>query len=394
MDTINDSTGNDKIVFGEGISRNSLIFRQVGNDLHIYVDENTTQGIIIKSFYSSTIYKIEKIEFADGSSLNIATTGLTLTQTNAGETINGTVYADTIYGSDGKDAINAGNGHDTIIGGRGNDILNGSRGNDSYKWNLGDGMDTLSDNQGTDKIIFGTGIQQNDLRFVQEGNNLRIVVDNDFSQGILINSFFNGTANKIETIEFADNSTLDITQGLTLTQTNGDETITGTAYDDNIYAGDGFDIINAGDGNDIIQGGQGIDSLNGGNGNDTYVWNLGDDFDTISENGGNDIIQFGSGINSNNLTLTQNGNDLRILVNNNISQGMDIKNYFSSDNNKVENIKFADGSSFSIDSSLQLVQAMSSFGNTNSANSNDNLADITQSVSDMYDLACNGDLNK
>ena len=106
----------------------------------------------------------------------------------------------------------------------------------------------------------------------------------------------------IEILEFADGSTVDLTQiGLTFQQHDGSETITGTAYDDVIYADGGNDTVNAGNGNDIIYGGTGDDTLNGQSGNDiltggtgnnswhggygkdNYVWNLGDGFVTISE---------------------------------------------------------------------------------------------------------------
>ena len=89
----------DKIVFGAGITQNELTFRQIGTSLYIYVDEELTQGVIISSFYSNSgdNYKIEKLEFADGTSISL-TESLTLVGQNGDETITGTDFDDTIYG--------------------------------------------------------------------------------------------------------------------------------------------------------------------------------------------------------------------------------------------------------------------------------------------------------
>ena len=176
-------------------------------------------------------------------------------------------------------------------------------------------------------------------------------------------------------------------------QTNANETINGTSYNDIIYGNGGHDTVNAGEGNDTIIGGIGNDTLNGGNGDDTYVWNLGDGFDTISESGGNDKIVFGEGINQNDLSFERIGNNLKISVNGNEIQGIQINNQFSSASYKVETIEFHDGSTLNISNADQLIQAMNSFGINNSSLM-DTLSDPTQDVSDMYSLTANSDLTK
>ena len=389
LDTIYDNAGSNKIVFGEGIAQNNLSFTQIDNNLLIYLNGDKNQGIIIKSFFSSDSYKIGEIHFADNSVFYLSETGLTLDQSNRNDdmTINGTDYDDTIIGGSGNDTINAGDDDDIITGGKGNDTLNGGYGRDTYIYNLGDGVDTISETRGNDKIKFGSGIVLDDLKFTQEGNDLRIIIKNDVSQSILIDDFYRGTNYQVETLQFADGSTFNLsTQGITLQQTDADDTVNGTSYNDVIYGNGGHDTINAGEGNDTIVGGIGNDILNGGNGDDTYIYNLGDGFDTITESGGNDKIVFGEGISQSDLSFEKIGNDLKISINGDEIKGIQINNHFRYDDSKVETIEFHDGSTLDISNADQLIQAMSSFSISNSA-STDTLSNPAQDVTDMYSLA-------
>ena len=309
-------------------------------------------------------------------------------------TINGTDYDDTIIGGSGNDTINAGDDDDVITGGKGNDTLNGGYGRDTYIYNLGDGIDTISETRGNDKIKFGTGIALDDLKFTQEGNDLRITINDDVSQSILIDDFYRGTNYQVETLQFADGAIFNLsTQGLTLQQTNANETVNGTSYNDVIYGNGGHDTINAGEGNDTLIGGIGNDYLNGGNGDDTYIYNLGDGFDTITEAGGNDKIVFGEGISQSDLSFEKIGNNLKISINGDEIKGIQINDHFRYDSSKVETIEFHDGSTLDISNADQLIQAMNSFSISNSA-STDTLSNPTQDVSDMYSLAASQDLTR
>lgn len=92
-----------------------------------------------------------------------------------------------------------------------------------------------------------------DLKFTQEGNDLRITINDDVSQSILIDDFYRGTNYQVETLQFADGSTFNLsTQGLTLQQTDADDTVNGTSHNDVIYGNGGHDTINAGEGNDHV----------------------------------------------------------------------------------------------------------------------------------------------
>ena len=374
FDVINDSQGSDKIIFGTGISKDDLTFTQKGNSLVITLNQDTSQGIEIANYYYQVSNQIEELLFSDGSSLLLPQTDMVLQQGEESETISGTNSNETIYGNGGNDTINGGYGNDVIIGGQGNDTLNGGGDSDTYIYNLGDGLDTITDNAGSNKIVFGEGIAQNNLSFTQIGNNLLIYLNGDKNQGVVINSFFSNDSYKIGEIHFADNSVFYLSEtGLTLDQSDRTDnmTISGTDYDDTIIGGSGNDTINAGDDDDIITGGKGNDILNGGYGRDTYIYNLGDGVDTISETRGNDKIKFGSGIVLDDLKFTQEGNDLRIIIKNDISQSILIDDFYRRTNYQVETLQFADNTTFNLSTQGITLQQTNADDTVNGTSYND-----------------------
>ena len=395
LDTITDNAGENKIIFGEGIDLHDLKFTQINNNLLIYLNNDKSQGIIINNFFVNNGSRINEIHFADNSVFYLSETGLTLDQTERTDnmTLSGTDYDDTLIGGAGNDTINAKDDDDILIGNKGSDTLNGGQGRDTYIYNLGDGADIINEYKGKDKIVFGTGISYDNLTFTRDGNNLVIKINNDIYQSITINKFYENVDYQVESLEFSDGSSLNIsTLGLTLQQTEANDSVYGTSYNDVIYGNGGHDTINAGAGDDILIGGAGNDTLNGGTGDDTYTYNLGDGYDVINETGGQDKIVFGQGIAEENLFFEQSGNNLRIFINNIEGNGIQINNQFSEPNAQVETIEFADGSTLDISSASQLIQAMNTFGISNSATT-DLLSGATENVSNMCSLAVN-ELNK
>lgn len=241
------------------------------------------------------------------------------------------------------------------------DIINGGQGNDIYVWNLGDGMDTITDNIGINKIKFGEGITEQDIKiYAMNSNSAKIVVKDDPTQGIIMTNFYGGNGN-------------DIIYGY-----SGNDTLNGGEGNDTIFGGDGDDYLSGDNGNDILSGGAGNDTLDGGDGNDT--------------------ITFGEGISLNDLTFSKSGYDLTININGDSSQGICIFNHALTHNEaltgyNVENIRFADGSTLDISNADQLIQAMNSF-RAETSSTMDALSNPTQDVSEMYSLAANADLIK
>ena len=324
FDELHDSRGNNTIRFGEGIALSNLIFRHNGNHLDIYVNGDRTQGVKLINYYYRSQGIYYTLEFVDGTTLNLAESGLILTQSDKSESCSGTAYNDVIYGNGGDDTLRGKDGNDILVGGKGNDELYGDKGNDTIIWNLGDGLDTVIDyNTGINTIQFGEGITFERLTFERDNRNLYIYVDGDRTQGVKLTDF----ASKY-LIKFADGTTYSPdNDGFMLNQSDKNDNASGDEYEDIMYGNGGNDTLYGKGGNDTLVGGKGNDNLQGGDGRDIYLWNLGDGFDEITDFGEN-IIRFGEGITFADLSWQKDGENLLLFVNGNTSQGMNIKNYF------------------------------------------------------------------
>lgn len=218
----------------------------------------------------------------------------------------------TILGTDERNIIDGRDGNDTITGGLGNDALHGGDGNDTYVYNLGDGSDTISEARdssvwdqyhgttysfgGTDKILFGTGIAQADLAIEMVGNTLRITLPD--GETISINHF---SEQPVETLEFADGSTLDISN-------YADQNLDGSSGDNTYFGSAGDDVIDGNGGSDKLFGGAGDDTLSGGTGDD-YIYGGGGD-DHISGDYGDDNLFGGKGTDTVDFSYTVAGSTL------------------------------------------------------------------------------------
>lgn len=372
-------TAPDIIRFGEDISVQNVKLKRQGFDLIItvgYDDGSEEDTVRILSYFDqqgTTSTVVDRIEFADGTVWDydyIADHWDSAPGEDGGETIDGnendnslkgTGGNDILLGYDGEDSLFGEEGNDWIEGGRGDDDLYGGAGNDTYFWGLGDGLDTIYDNENNDTIIFGEGVFANEIKFrCVKNDDLQIMVGGNSKQGILIKDFFYGTARLYKTLQFADGSKIRLSdKGFELWQTDEKEKIIAGGFNDIIHAGGGNDEIRAGHGNDTLIGGKGNDILYGGEGDDIYVWNKGDGLDEIWEEAGLDTIRFGEGIAFSELTFTYDDGALLITVDGDDNQGLKIWNFFGSQKDKymIEKLAFADGSSFNLsENGLVLTQ--------------------------------------
>lgn len=203
---------------------------------------------------------------------------------------------DTIYGGDGNDTLSGGDGDNTYHPGAGGNTITGGSDSDTYVY--GGGEDVILEYGGTDKIVLPAGVTLSDLTFSRVSSNGSHLYFEDLliqvagAGSIQIHGQFTNTASRVETIVFADSSTLDLTTlAPDIHLTGGDDNFSAsgnTSY--TIMGGDGNDTIWAnGTGDHVIDGGNGNDILKGGTGsNDTYIASAG--FDEIRENNGTDTI--------------------------------------------------------------------------------------------------------
>jgi Ca2+-binding RTX toxin-like protein len=66
--------------------------------------------------------------------------------------LEGNADNDTLKGGKGKDELEGGQGDDTLIGGSGDDKLYGGKGSDSYRFEAGEGTDTIKDSDGLGSV--------------------------------------------------------------------------------------------------------------------------------------------------------------------------------------------------------------------------------------------------
>jgi len=239
---------------------------------------------------------------------------------------------------DGNDTINAGNNDDRIVAGGGNDVVNANQGNNTVY--AGAGNDTVTGGSGNDAVYASAG---NDTVYANEGNNQ----------------------------------------------------VDGGAGNDTIYSGSGSDNISDGEGNDIVYAGEGDDNIMIGldestnineSGSDTYYGQGGaDDFYIVSPFFGNDTIwnfSVASGdrlvadgsdwddpgnlgaLNGGALTLTRAQQDLTITFNNGGGSTLNLK-YFFSENNQFANA--VDQGTLSDAEAVPVLLAIFRNGNPNEA---------------------------
>src|SRR5690606_33105660 len=144
----------------------------------------------------------------------------------------------------------------------------------------------------------------------------------------------------------------------------GDDQLNGEQGDDRLYGEDGNDLLLGGEGNDYLYGGNGNDILEGGAGNDTLSGDAGSDVyrfsrgwgqDTLSNydtsTGKVDAIEFAGDIAPSDIQITRSGNNLVLSLSGSTDK-VTVTNYFLTDgasNYKLEEIRFADGTTWGID---------------------------------------------
>jgi Ca2+-binding RTX toxin-like protein len=240
----------------------------------------------------------------------------------------GTPQDDVLTGSNGAGIIDAlaGDdkifglaGDDTLIGREGRDYLDGGEGGDIYVFNIGDGIDTISNydtDSGFDIIKFGQGITPGDVILSvgldESGNYNHLIITfatSHSDQITVLNHFLTGDDWAIDALEFADGQIIDRADILEASGfnkfvigTEGSDTLVGTAEADKILGLGGNDTLSGRAGDDVMYGEAGNDSLDGEAGNDALYGGEGDDIldggagnDHLAGGAGNDVYVFGKG---------------------------------------------------------------------------------------------------
>lgn len=295
QDVIYDSSGgNDRLAFKAGVNPEDIVVQRGSDyrDIKLIIADTGESITIQLQNYAYSVgppdHRIERITFANGTVWSDATLRTKLFAAEA---------------TSGNDTINGFYSGDTLNGGAGNDTLIGHGGGDVYRFNLGDGQDTIRTVPDylwnpMDYVIFGAGITLADLSFRRNGNALEISIIGT-SDKLIAADHFNG--GHVDIFRFADGTSITGYDATTLAFTGGAgaDTLNGTVYDD------------------VITGGGGADNLYGNGGNDTYVYNLGDGNDRIFEVDywdNRDTLRLGVGITPATVTVSVSSTDSNDLI--------------------------------------------------------------------------------
>ena len=236
------------------ITKDDIRTQLNGTTLTLYYD-NQGDAINLLNFDYNTQHVVETLEFSDNTQIplinfvNPTAGGNNYIVGGNGDVcidgrngVNDTIYGgtgnDTIYGGPGNDYLVGGTGYNEFVGGPGNDTLIGGPGNDTYVFNLGDGVDAITDTstlQEGNVISFGPGITKDDITTKIDGSTLDLYYGNQGDEIQLENYDYNqinGT-HVVETLQFADNTSMRLTQ-LVDPASSGNDLVYASQYFDDL----------------------------------------------------------------------------------------------------------------------------------------------------------------
>ena len=131
------------------------------------------------------------------------------------DTVIGTAGADTIIGGDGADQLYGDAGNDVLDGGSGNDTLHGGMGDDIYHFYRNARNDAIyqQDNAGqlvetgADTVMLGDGVDQNQLWFTRNQNDLEMNIVGT-GDTLVINNWYSDDSYHVEKFELTNGYTL------------------------------------------------------------------------------------------------------------------------------------------------------------------------------------------
>ncbi|RYZ15249.1 MAG: heme peroxidase [Alphaproteobacteria bacterium] len=349
--TINETSGVDRIVIGAGVLTGLSSFEvNAGNtgsgtdDLRIAF--NGTQ-ITVTDHFDQAGEAVEAINLDGASYQGYAFDGdyALSTDDNGDRTaaggvntlIAGTTGADDLIGGTGGDLLFGHDGNDTLVGDAGDDLLVGGGGNDELDGGAGadtmiggTGNDTYAVDDIDDVVVELAEVGIDTVETTLDAYTLAANIENLSYTGA---AAFTGAGNELDNViiggagadtltGLGGNDTYVVTAGdviveaagggtdtvsssasytlgaelenLTLTgggATNG----TGNAVANAIIGNDGANQLFGAGGDDNINGGDGADLIDGGEGNDALNGGAGNDTDTIIGGAGNDTIDVSNG---------------------------------------------------------------------------------------------------
>jgi len=327
LDLDNLRPGTDVLSFAAGIALADLAFARDPSDPDDLLITLTGGGsVTIDEMFAGASTRIERFDFADGTSLGFDQVEDMMSQ-----------------GTDGDDVIDGFLTDDILVGRAGDDLLRGGRGGDTYVYGPGDGDDSIYDHDdfriATDTLFLTGGLVPADVtvaRSAADADDLVIGINGGGS--VTVDEMFAGDRTLLERVEFSDGTEWTWqevqTRILAAAATAGDDTVVGFQSDD------------------VLEGLGGNDLLRGGRGGDTYVYRPGDGADTIYDHDdfriATDTLFLTGGLAPAGVTLARDPADADdLLIGLPDGGSIRVDEMFASDRTRLERIDFDDGTTWS-----------------------------------------------
>ena len=227
--TVRDAQGSNRIVFlaGELIDEDllyapsSIYLEWTGNELTIVSGEGVIRVTLADDTVLPSIYYRAVSDYVDGRWVGLDTliSTPTLTVQQAGSDGDDLLEAHSSYGNvmsgyAGNDLLVGASGNDTLSGGVGDDSLDGGAGNDTYRFNIGDGRDFISEADQSiaeaNTLQFGPDISAATLSVAQSQDNLILTIG-DPAAGDSVSIVGGASRDVIARVEFDDGMVWDAT---------------------------------------------------------------------------------------------------------------------------------------------------------------------------------------
>ena len=261
IDKIFDASGTNTVVFGAGIVASAITVQQ-GED------ESGTYAVI--GYGASDLLAVEN-GFTGGIQLYRFADGAVLTPAELTRRLGRAQYAP-IAGSAGDDTL-ASTG---LL-----EVLDGGAGSDTYLFGKTSGRDIIVEGGGHDTLRFDANVPPTQVTYARASNG-DLILSTAAGHEVRVEGHYLALERRIETIEFADGTTIDtaMLDDLPITPTEGtagDDWLTGSDFADTLEGGLGRDTLAAGFGADTLFGEEGADLLYGDGGADSLDGGAGDD---------------------------------------------------------------------------------------------------------------------
>jgi Ca2+-binding RTX toxin-like protein len=335
----------DVLLLGAGIDESSLSVTINGSGGYTLTDGIAGDRILLDYQSYGSYYGVQKVQFADGTTLSAAQ----LQQ-----------MAENTPATTGDDTLVRGSGADLIDGLGGNDVVSGGGGGDTFVFNPGYGhLEIIEAETGTatNVLRLGAGISESDVKVSENASFGLVLADGVTGDQITLDYAVALPAYGVQQVQFADGTTWTSAQLLQMA-------MTGTSGADTLYGSTG---------NDLIDGKGGTDTVYGDAGSDIYVLDPGYGALTVV-NGMQGYSTTPAGdlsiadTNPENIWLQQVGNDLRVDIMGSATEAT-IQGWFSNSINQLSALTVNNGSAgaLMLDNAQvsHLVQAMATFSSAN-----------------------------